>query len=249
MLKKPVSFRDLTIIELNDSEVLVIACDSLGGIGPKINDRIKVPGEILGMFTARVPLMEVMAAGAKPVALVNTLSVEMSPTGAEIIKGIKNEVQNVGLEKDLIINGSTEENIPTIQTGLGVTVIGQGAKSELRLGSSKTGALVVCLGRPKVGEEVLDGSGTADLHLLKKVLKTPGVQEVLPVGSRGIRYEAQQLAWGAKLNLKLLANQEIDLEKSAGPSTCLLVSIEEKNWPQLVEKVDYLPIYKIGYLQ
>jgi len=67
-------FRDLTLIPISHDELLVIACDSLGGIGPKQHDMVKVPAEIVGQYTVRGPLMEVLAAGARPVAVINTLA-------------------------------------------------------------------------------------------------------------------------------------------------------------------------------
>ena len=80
--------RDLSIIAIGEEKVLVIACDCAGGIGPKAGDAIKVSAEIIGRFTARVALMEVLAIGAEPISLVNTLSVEYNPTGKGIIEGM-----------------------------------------------------------------------------------------------------------------------------------------------------------------
>ncbi|MFZ5946015.1 MAG: AIR synthase related protein [Bacillota bacterium] len=244
---KTINFRDLTLIEINLEEYLVIACDSLGGIGPKSHDKIKVPGEILGVFTTKVPLLEVLAAGAKPLTVINTLSVEMNPTGAEILKGIRQAVEQAGLESDMIISGSTEENIETVQSALGITVIGKVHKNQLRLGKSLVNDLVVSLGSPKVGEEVLEGK-TTDAKLMLTLLKLPWIRELLPVGSKGIGYEAEQLAKGAGLSLDLLPNQQVDLKKSAGPATCLLATLDKRNLPELLKIVD-LPIYQIGYLK
>ncbi|KJS80214.1 MAG: hypothetical protein JM58_19005 [Peptococcaceae bacterium BICA1-8] len=243
---KTTNFRDLTLIQLNQEECLVIACDSLGGIGPKSQDKIKAPGEILGIFTARVPLLEVMAAGAKPIAVINTLSVEMNPTGAEILKGIKQEVQEAGLAADIVVTGSTEENIETVQSALGITVIGKIYISELRLGRSSINDLIVCIGIPQVGDEVLTGK-TANSKLLLKLLNIPWIKEILPVGSKGIAFEADQLATGAGLDLDLLPNPAIDLQKSAGPATCLLATIDKEYLPKLVKMID-LPVCQIGYL-
>ncbi|HHY18163.1 MAG TPA: alpha-ribazole-5-phosphate synthase, partial [Firmicutes bacterium] len=53
-------YRDLTLVSLTEDCVLVIACDSAGGIGPKELDSVKVPGYVLGRFTARVALMELL---------------------------------------------------------------------------------------------------------------------------------------------------------------------------------------------
>ncbi|MEW5920354.1 MAG: AIR synthase related protein [Bacillota bacterium] len=241
------SFRDLTLVPLGSNEILVIACDSLGGIGPKAKDNVKTPADVVGKYTARVPLMEVLACGASPFVVVNTLSVEMEPTGAGFIKGIQEEIRMAGFPSGIAVTGSTEENTTTCQSGLGVTVIGKATNSELRLGQSRAGDLVVCLGRPKNGTEVLDGTAKADPALVKKLLAVPCVREILPVGSRGVLYEAELLAQCSGNRLVLSPSPEIDLKKSAGPSTCILVSVEESDCTALRELTE-LPLFIVGSL-
>jgi len=63
---KPESFRDLTILRLNDTQTLVISCDSCGGIGEKVNNVIQVSPEITGYYTALVTLAVILAVGARP---------------------------------------------------------------------------------------------------------------------------------------------------------------------------------------
>ena len=41
-------FRDLTFIDINQNQTIVIACDSSGAIGNKERDLVKVDPEILG---------------------------------------------------------------------------------------------------------------------------------------------------------------------------------------------------------
>lgn len=229
--------RDLTLVELAET-VLVIACDSAGGIGPKPLDKLDVSGEMLGCIITSVPLMEVLASGATPVAVVNTLNVEMDPTGAEIVSGVRKAVQEAGLPLS-VINGSTEENMPTEQTGLGVTVIGAAGYGDLRLGSSRAGDLVCCVGKPLVGEEYLRSQqDTARISTVRTLLGLPGVHEILPVGSKGILYELSELARLAGLGFDLLDTaSSVDLHKPAGPAACLLVSMAEgsRNWFKDIE--------------
>jgi len=232
---------------LGASETMVIACDSLGGIGPKPHDSVSAPADLVGRYTARVPLMEVLACGASPLVVVNTLSVEMEPTGAGIIRGIKEEIMMAGLSADIAVTGSTEENAVSCQSGLGVTVIGKAAINELRLGRSRAGDLVICLGRPKVGTEVLDGTKKADPALVKKLLAVRFVREILPVGSQGVLHEAEMLAECSGNRLGLTLFPGIDLQKSAGPSTCVLVSVAEAHWAALKELTD-LPLFIVGTL-
>ncbi|WP_129409246.1 AIR synthase related protein [Marinitoga lauensis] len=115
----------MTIINVCDNKELAIACDSSGGIGNKQMDIIKVPPDIVGYFTAHVALAEIISYGAFPIAVIDTLSVELNDTGKEIIKGIKKALEQLGINENKIITGSTEENFPVVQTGMGITVIGE----------------------------------------------------------------------------------------------------------------------------
>lgn len=223
--------RDVTVLDLPGGDRLLIACDAAGGIGEKEQDRVRVPGYVLGRFTARVPLMEVIAAGGRPVALVNTCCVEPEPSGAEILRGIQAEAALAGLPADRI-NGSFEKNIPTVQTGLGVTVL---AHAQRPWGNAAPGDLVVAVGLPKVGPEVsLDDPQICDLPLVVRLAQDPNVHDVLPVGSRGIAAEVAEMG-----RAELLApGPGWDLYKSAGPSTCCLVAIEPGSLPALVLTLD-----------
>lgn len=217
---------------------MVIACDSAGGIGPKTGDQIKVSGEIIGKFTTRVALMEVLAVGAKPISIINTLSVEYNPTGKEIIKGIKGELAQVGLNETILINGSTEENVQTWQTGIGVTVIGIAVQDKMLLASSHNNDLLVAIGLPLVGEEVLaKGDLSADLGDVKQLLAIQGVHEIIPVGSKGIAYEADLLARMSGLTCRYQKDLALDLDKSAGPTTTILASVTEAGLDHIKLKI------------
>ncbi|HHX74887.1 MAG TPA: hypothetical protein GX699_08290 [Firmicutes bacterium] len=244
MIPKTTNYRDLTLLELGE-DVIVIACDSVGAIGAKKNDFLKTSGRIVGRFTARVPLMEVMAAGAEPLVIVNTLSVEMEPSGKEIISGIKAELTAAGLT-DITITGSTEENMPTTQTGAGITVIGRTTTKALRLGRAQAGNLVYCLGRPRVGTEVLNAT-LPDIPLLRKLLAQEWITEILPVGSKGLLYEAGQLAAGAGAGFTLNAAAGVDVHCSAGPATSLLIATAAERAADLAKLSD-LDIFYLGKL-
>ncbi|NLP37358.1 MAG: hypothetical protein GX357_06875 [Firmicutes bacterium] len=238
--------RDLTLIELESENIIVIACDSLGAIGPKEADVVATDGKVVGRCTVRVPLLEVMAAGAVPLAIVNALSVEMDPTGKEILQGIREELAISGL-KDVNITGSTEENMQTVQTGVGITVVGQAKASTLRLGKARPGDTVYCIGQPKVGTEVLSGA-VPDVPLLKKLLTRDWIHEILPVGSKGVLYEAEQLAATAGCTFHLAADAGLDVHKSAGPATSLLIATEKKAKNRLQE-LTALDIFKVGIIK
>ncbi len=233
--------RDITRIRIAPEDYLVIACDSSGGIGSKIHDQIKVSEEFLGRFSLRVPLMEVLATGAEVITIINTLSVEMHPCGERIIRGIAKEAQEAGIEPAAIINGSTEDNIPVSQTALGITVIGLAKAADFRPGQTQSGDIIVCIGQPyyghEVGERGEDFPGFATPGLVQALLKIQGVHELLPVGSKGILHELTELCRTSNQEYSLLGEHGLDLEKSAGPATCLLASMRESCYHQLNEKL------------
>lgn len=231
---------------------MVIGCDSAGGIGPKPLDKLKVDGYTLGKFTARVPLMEVISAGATPVCVIDNLCVEPNPTGAEILNGIRDEAKNAGLDPKLAVTGSSEKNFAVEQTGLGVTVIGLTFKKSLRIGVSQPEDLVVALGNPCVGAEVVPAENKGLICNVTDVLKLLSleiVHEVIPVGSEGIKHEVDVLAVGSRLkftrNLSLKLNV---FEKSAGPATVLLATLPASKLG-LVERCFSKPINPVGTLQ
>lgn len=224
--------RDVSYIDLPGGGRLLVACDAAGGIGPKALDYLSVPGRVLGRFTARVALMEVLAAGGRPVMLVNTACVEPEPTGAEILEGIRQEAALAGLGADAI-TGSFEKNIHTVQTGLGVTALALAGAAAPKQACPDD--LVLAIGRPKVGLELdLDDPEIADLPLVRHLAGQALVHDLLPVGSRGIAAEAADLAQSAGLALDWLDPEEgWDLAKSAGPATCLLAAIPARALPVL----------------
>ncbi len=46
------SQRDITVIDKGNEELLVIACDSAGGIGAKSEDLVKISAEMVGRVIA-----------------------------------------------------------------------------------------------------------------------------------------------------------------------------------------------------
>lgn len=235
-------FRDLTVLEYPHKQ-LVFACDSSGAIGDKPLDVVNADPYITGRFLARVPLMELLSVGAAPVAVFNTLCVEMEPTGRKIVAGILDEMRQIGLEEAAALNGSTEENMPTVQTGAGITIVGE---ADCLLERSRAGDRLYCIGYPKVGREVtLDDPEICDLLTVKQLRAFSEIHEIVPVGSKGIGYEVAELL---KRNQLELVGQPaaVPLEKSAGPATCVIVTAtaEQQTWLKTLRQ----PITPLGVL-
>lgn len=220
--------RDLTLIDLGQEKTVVIACDSCGGIGLKEYDVLKVSPVITGKYTARVAILEILCSGAEVVCLANTICNEMEVTGKAIIRGIEEELEEAGIGK-IVLTGSTEENFATFATGFGVTAVGLVENKNLKVNNVKEDALLIAIGQPKVGEEVLKSAkgDIASYDVLKRLLCSEKVYELVPVGSKGILYEAQQLAQNNNMQLILHKNVQTDIHKSAGPSTVVIAAIEE----------------------
>ena len=234
----------MEVVPLDEERCLVTACDSLGAIGAKEFDVVKVSNYIVGRFTARVALLEVMSTGAIPQMITAAISNEPEPTGNEIIAGIKDELKSVELST-LSLAISTEKNIPTKQTGLGITVLGICENKKLRIAASRPGDLVYCLGIPKVGLEVVkaDDPEIVQGKHIGKLLETSGVHDIVMIGSQGILREAELLAENVKGTLAPEPPVSVDFEKSAGPATCLIFTISpDAVLPDFAET----PVSKIG---
>ena len=240
-------FRDLTLININDDQIMVIACDSSGGIGDKEFDVVKVDPEVVGFYTTQVALMEILAIGANPITVVNALAVEMDPTGLGIIRGVKRALKPLNLPEDQIVTGTTEENIPVCQTAMGMTIIGIINKNEFRKTTALKGDIAVVIGIPKVGDEVIADKGREILtiDLMLKLIKYKEVNEILPVGSKGILYELGEMARTNDLKYCIEDDLLVDVYRSAGPGTCAIISLNEKNY-NLIKENFPIPVNRIG---
>ncbi|WP_280770459.1 hypothetical protein [Salipaludibacillus daqingensis] len=247
LLKKQ---RDLTLMAVNDMQYIAIACDSDGGIGSKAQDVVKVSEEIIAQFATRVPLFEIISCGAKPFMVIDCLTVEMDSVGDKILSEIKRYVREVGIFEDVQFTGSSEENVPTVQTGIGVTILGLVDQKDFSIGKSLSGDKVVCIGVPKSGPQYEIHPNDKEIVSLGDLIKLrgyPNVRDILPVGSQGISYEADQFAQSASLNLQLNPSCGIDFNQSAGPSTCVLLSVNEKHIQEIMKLVR-APVTTIGEL-
>jgi len=227
---------DVSILKIPTGHAIVVGSTSSGGVGPKTMDKVKVSGRVLGKFLARVALMDVAATGAFPILVSVTLDVEKEPTGSEILDGIKDEVRTLGLEPNQVMMENTEENFETIQTGAGITVIGLANEDELRLGKTRPGDLIVAIGQPKVGDEVVPAEARGEIADLKDVsllAQKEFIHDIIPVGSFGITHVAQMMAYSVGRRVKLEEGTKLELKKSAGPATVVLTTIDREKVNEL----------------
>ncbi|TCT15515.1 alpha-ribazole kinase [Natranaerovirga pectinivora] len=248
-----IRIRDVFLTPISESEYLVITCDSCGGIGNKEHDIVKVDPFYVGYFTTVVALAENLAIGGEVLSVVDTLSLSMVGDGEKILEGVQRAMEEAELSPTQLITGSTEENIPVTQTAIGVTVIGKINKEKVKYPKSQKGDLLVLLGLPKMGNQLVEEEilqTKSEIIKLKHIIqlsKLTFVKELIPVGSKGIDYECQEIA---SLNHCKVVYKEgaIDLNVSAGPGTCVLITIDKNNIQQLLTKNINIPINIIGEL-
>jgi len=242
---------DVSVMKMPTGHAIVVGSSSSGGVGPKPMDKIKSSGKIVGKFLARVASMDVAATGAFPVSVSVTLGVEKEPTGNQIIEGIQKEIKGLGLEPNQVLKENTEENFETIQTGAGITVVGLANEDELRLAKTAPGDLVIAIGEPKLGDEVIPAEARGEIANLKDVTalaRKKFVHDIVPVGSFGISHEAKMLAYSIGRQLKINENTKLDLNKSAGPATVVLTTLNKENLGELQFFIRK-PINVIGEIQ
>ena len=237
-------YRDLIIIYEKDI-AFVISCDSLGAIGNKEHDVLKVDEDIVGKATIKVALAEALCIGAKPIVIVDTLAVEMEPTGKKILNSIKKELKESGLT-NIVLTGSTEENFPTSMTGIGITAISKAKVSQLKMRKAKKSMYISLLGLPLVGDEVLNSGNVLNLRDYVKISESEEIIEAIPVGSKGINYELGVLEEFSGLKVDLDCPTYIDFEKSSGPSTsCIIVHKEAEPYIKKSINKSFTPLGRL----
>ena len=236
--------RDITVIDFDKNRYLGVACDSCGGIGYKEHDLIKASPQLTAYHTGKVVLAELMSLGFTPFILADGLAVEMNDTGKQLIEGFNEVISKLSTKVHL--TGSTEENIKTVQTSMGVTAIGVCEKSKLKYKKTNSGDLGLLVGLPMVGNEVLDNPDKIlDIDDFEKLFHCEYIKEMLPVGSRGVETELNDLLNYNGLTFNYEKNLSIDLKKSGGPSSSCILTINKEDLYK-VKNIVKKPIHIIG---
>ncbi|MFK2826120.1 hypothetical protein QYG89_10635 [Bacillus sp. B190/17] len=200
---------------------LVIAADNSGSVGEKKGDTVQAEYEMVGYFSARVALMECLAAGGEPFA-----AVIHNFAGEEAWSKLRAGIEQAAREAECSIQmtGSTETNFTMSESAAGITVIGSHARQVDDFDCDS-----VCygvIGKPLVGLEVLaEPHAVAPLYLFRKVIEIEGVRSILPVGSKGILHEWRIMSGHTEMKQEDV-ECSLDIEKSAGPATCFLVGFD-----------------------
>lgn len=215
--------RDVQIVPWNKKEELVISVDNNGGIGQKEGDIVFASYDIVSYFSFRVAVMECIAAGGVPVSIV-LQNFCGDPAWHQLVSGIHKGINELNLNSEIGITGSTESNFSLQQSAVSLTIIGKrkAGSRELSISNGK----IAVIGSPLVGEEViLQGERVVPLAIFMQLAKNYNYR-IQPVGSKGILYELGQLKGTLFKKEEVICS--LDLLKSAGPATCFIVEYEKE---------------------
>ncbi len=215
-------FRDLLTFKtpLN----IVVACDSVGSIGSQQNDQIKVSSATSMHFALRVPILEIICAGAKPFLIVDTLTQD-SEVSRPMIEEVIRIGASIGVDRKAI-TGSTEDNVPSTETGIGIVILGTKDSSLTTRASS--GDVVICVGLPLSAPRDLlypDHPEQIRIDEAQSLASSGLISDAVPVGSKGISWEASEMARASDTEFIDYSNPGVSFTDSGGPSSCVLFAI------------------------
>ena len=243
-------YRDIQLIEKDKEHWLAIACDVSAGIGSLKGDLVKVSPDVAGYYAAAVPIVELLAIGAKPLSAVDTIGVPMAGVGEEVINGVKRAMTEAGIPESCL-TGSTEDNIPVETTSIGITMIAELHKEALGKQQPTQGQRLCVVGIPKMGqrfleEEVLGLRGeTLTIAAVKILRSLEGISHMLPVGSKGIQQELSTMEEVCGVTLRVDEGCPLDMTGSAGPGTAMILACDEKTVSVLRDAIQQ-PVQVIG---
>ncbi len=247
-------YRDIQLIETGGKKLLAIACDVSAGIGSMKMDEIQLSPLLTGYYATAVPLIELLAIGARPISIADTLGLPMNDMGIGIVDGIRKAMDEADVPFEAL-TGSTEDNITTVMTSVGITVTALIDKKTMKKNKPKNQEEVHLVGVPKMGkqfleEEIIKQIGEViSINHVQSIRKIPGITHMLPVGSKGILYELGVLeeAHGCFV-VTDVSSAQVDLMASAGPATCMIVTCSTKAAMALRKDIQ-LPMVKLGHIR
>ncbi|MCY9549776.1 hypothetical protein [Lysinibacillus xylanilyticus] len=205
---------------------LIATTDNAAAIGEKPQDVVSASDKLTAYFTARVTFLEQLAANALP-SHIFLANFSGDAAWSSYVAGIQQVFDEAGLSCPLI-DGSTESNMPTLQSGLSITMLGEQQK---RTVAEHEQLSWYTYGLPLVGNEVLaQPEDVAKLQPIFEAWKEGIVQQVWPVGSKGLQAEFTRLFGEQQVKSTL------DVEKTAGPSAVVLLGIQPEK-EQIAQKI------------
>src|SRR5699024_8890827 len=159
---------------------------------------------------------ECVAAGGTPFSII-LHNFNDQTVWNELIEGINFGLAEVNLN-NIPITGSTETNFALNQSAIGLVMLGK-KKIQTEKKFNPEIAKLADIVNPLVAQALLDDeSSVAPLSHYKKLATLQGVGLIRPISSKGIKYEIER-----QVSHLIDYPNELDVEKSSGPSTSFLV--------------------------
>lgn len=201
---------------------LIATTDNAAAIGEKPQDVVAAPDKLTAYLTARVTFLEQLAANAIPTHIL-LANFSGDNSWNHYVAGIEQVFDEIGLVRPRV-DGSSESNMPTLQSGLSITMIGEVQK---RIAFERSELIWYTYGLPLVGNEVLEQpENVAQLQPIFDAWQEEIVQQVWPVGSKGLQAEFSRLFGDKKVESSL------DVTKTAGPCTVILLGLHPEKEQQ-----------------
>jgi hypothetical protein len=228
--------RDVLFLPIAQNKELVFATDNTGGIGLKEKDAVKVDYETIGYFGMRVAMLECLSTGAKPLFAV-VYNFCGDDHWMSLMKGVKRTLKELHIDH-IPVTGSTESNFSFEQSAVGFLAGGEVEIESKKIAQTPPDAQWAVIGTPLVGPDVLNHQEQiAPLQLFQQIIELEEVYELLPVGSKGIFYEANMLANMNGITIKEIET-DLDIQASSGPATCWIVTYHPAGETKIRSLVD-----------
>ena len=200
----------------------IATTDNAAAIGEKPHDLVPATNKLTAYLTARVAFLEQLAANAIPTQIILT-NFSGDEVWNQYVKGIEQVFDEIGLVRPRV-EGSSESNMPTLQSGLSITMFGEKQKRTLY---EKSELVWYTFGQPLVGNEVLEQpENVAQLQPIFDAWQEGIVQQVWLVGSKGLQAEFRRLFGDREVECLL------DLKKTAGPCAVILLGVHPEKEQQ-----------------
>ena len=168
---------------------LIATTDNAAAIGEKPQDVVAASNKLTAYLTARVTFLEQLAANAIPTHILLS-NFSGDDAWNAYVAGVEQVFDEIGLVHPRV-DGSSESNMPTLQSGLSITMLGDIQK---RIAYERSELIWYTYGLPLVGNEVLEQpENVAQLQPIFDAWHEEIVQQVWPVGSKGLHAEFLRL--------------------------------------------------------
>lgn len=215
---------------------IIATTDNAAAIGEKPQDLVPATNKLTAYLTARVTFLEQLAANAIPTHIL-LANFSGDKVWDQYVKGIEQVFDEIGLVRPRV-DGSSESNMPTLQSGIAITMLGEIQKQSL---FERDELAWYTYGKPLVGNEVLEQpENVAQLQPIFDAWQEGIVQQVWPVGSKGLQAEFTRLFGNKKVE------SSVDITKTAGPCAVILLGVHPEKIQQAhtiftrnFEKIDF----------